>query len=337
MGQRAVFGRSGSATVSAGFRLRGAHVATTGLPAAFMQTYPWIIAVVALLLLSASLTAWIWRSTGQQERVQALPGDWDVAARPVFSAAERRLYRALREALPHHVLIPKLALVRFCQPTDPNEATFWHRLLGTTQVSFAICSENGRVLTAIDLESDRSPTRRESEIKRSVLGACRVRYLRCAADQLPTAAELQWLVPRATAASLPPASVTMGRSAAAVHDIAPAAPSAPIAAAGRPFWEDPPVFQDSFFGVDTRFDSSTHADALPPSVMAPLHRNDPLSPSPLMVEPMPGAPRRSSGPGVRVVTGAAPARDPSDDLRLDDDGLGSSRRRPARRTSAVRR
>ncbi len=37
------------------------------------------------------------------------------------------------------------------------------------------------------------------QIKQSVLGACRVRYLRCPVDHLPTVAELQLLVPSSAA------------------------------------------------------------------------------------------------------------------------------------------
>ncbi|MCK7500155.1 MAG: hypothetical protein MZW92_64980 [Comamonadaceae bacterium] len=68
---------------------------------------------------------------------------------------ERRVYRQLREALPHHIVLSKLPLVRFCQPTDPNEVRFWYELLGSTDVTFAICSANGRVLAAIDLDTER--------------------------------------------------------------------------------------------------------------------------------------------------------------------------------------
>ena len=50
--------------------------------------------------------------------------------RPVFSTDERRVYRLLREALPHHIVLSKLPLVRFCQPTDPAQVRYWFDLLG---------------------------------------------------------------------------------------------------------------------------------------------------------------------------------------------------------------
>ena len=81
---------------------------------------------------------------------------------------------------------------------------YWYELLGAIHVTFAICSANGRVLAAIDLDTDRGNSRRVLQIKQSVLGACRVRYLRCPVDHLPSIPELQLLVPQSAAAARGP-------------------------------------------------------------------------------------------------------------------------------------
>src|SRR5262249_29974343 len=143
-----------------------------------------------------------------------------LTARPVFTTDERRIYRQLREALPHHIVLSKLPLVRFCQPTDPQEVRYWYELLGSTNVTFAVCSANGRVLGAIDLDVDRGGSRRGLQIKQSVLAACRVRYMRCPADHMPTIPELQLLVPHtgSTARGPQPApTATSGREANAAR------------------------------------------------------------------------------------------------------------------------
>jgi Protein of unknown function (DUF2726) len=124
-----------------------------------------------------------------------LPTDWALTARPVFSSEEKRLYRQLRDALPHHVVLSKLPLVRFCQPTHADQVRYWYRLLGTAHVTFAICSTSGRVLAAIDLEAERGASPRAQQIKHSVLDVCRVRYLRCGPDELPSTADIQALLP----------------------------------------------------------------------------------------------------------------------------------------------
>src|SRR5688572_17344843 len=159
---------------------------------------PWAAALVAIVVLVGTLIALLLKD--RKPRPKPLPVEWALTGRPVFSTDERRIYRLLREALPHHIILSKLPLVRFCQPTDPSEVRYWYDLLGTNHVTFAVCSANGRVLAAIDLDAERGNSHRIQQIKQSVLSACRVRYLRCPADHLPSVAELQLLVPHSGAA-----------------------------------------------------------------------------------------------------------------------------------------
>jgi hypothetical protein len=208
------------------------------------QFLPWILASLSLALLLAAGVAWALH--GRQGKHKPLPTEWTLTARPVFSAEERRVFRQLREALPHHIVLSKLPLVRFSQPTDPREVRYWYELLGAQHVSFAICSPNGRVLAAIDLESDRISSRRSLQIKQSVLAACKVRYLRCPATKLPTVAELQLLVPQTGPASRGP------QPAPAVSEARDHLAST-LASRRRErttLWADSSFMQDSFFGTD---------------------------------------------------------------------------------------
>ena len=216
---------------------------------------PWIVAAALLVALLSVLVAWRWPRQ-KPPQLKPLPNEWALAPRPVFSTDERRVYRQLREALPHHIILSKLPLVRFCQPSDPNEVRYWYELLGSIHVTFAICSANGRVLAAIDLDTDRGNSRRVMQIKQSVLGACRVRYLRCPVENLPSVAELQLLVPQASAASRGPQP-------------APSRPAPRNDTQGMPsrrreratLWQDSSFFQDSFFAPDNRLDISLPNDA----------------------------------------------------------------------------
>jgi hypothetical protein len=163
------------------------------------QLIPWILGSVSVALLLAALALALMQRHHAQPR--PLPTNWALAPRPVFSTDERYVYRQLREALPQHIVLSKLPLVRFCQPTDPAEARFWYELLGTIHVAFAICSASGRVLAAVDLDTERADSPRRRQIKQSMLAACRVRYLRCAVDELPSIPELQRLVPQVESAA----------------------------------------------------------------------------------------------------------------------------------------
>lgn len=154
---------------------------------------PPLIACAATAL-AAVLLGWIVVRWLQRRRKRRLPEAFPLTARPVFSTDERRVYRQLHDALPQHVVLSKLALVRFCQPDDPHQRRYWYGLLSGLTVSFAICSGSGRVLAAIDLKTRSRVSRRGQRVKEAVLAACEVRYLRCDADELPSIPELQTLV-----------------------------------------------------------------------------------------------------------------------------------------------
>ena len=239
-----------------------------------METLPWIAAVLALSLLAVVVLVGIWLLR-RPRRLPPLPTEWSLSARPVFSTDERRVYKLLREALPHHIVLSKLPLVRFSQPSDPAEVRFWYDLLGAINVTFAVCSANGRVLAAIDLDTDRGNSRRILQIKQSVLGACRIRYLRCPVDNLPTAAELQLLVPSSTAATArgPQPGIVPPRDLDEARDSL-ASTVATRRAQRSALWQDSSVFQDSFFAPDSR------SDSLGNSEFASLSFANPRTPAP---------------------------------------------------------
>ncbi len=250
-----------------------------------MQTSSWLAALAALMVLGLGLVAWLFRSRQPKPR-PALPTEWALTARPVFSTEERRAYRLLREALPHHIVLSKLPLVRFCQPNDPNEVRYWFDLLGTSHVAFAICSANGRVLAAIDLDTDRATSRRLMQIKQSVLGACRVRYLHCSVDNLPSVAELQLLVPSVGAPSRAPQPVSPAVNLHQARDTL-ANTVATRRAERSSLWQDSTLFQDSFFAPDSQRDSMGNSEFSPLSA--------PELPSPAPSERPRSGPSRPNG------------------------------------------
>ncbi len=197
----------------------------------------WIIASLSLLLLGAA--GLLWLRFGRRKAPLPLPTRWPLSGRRVFAPEELRVYRQLREALPDHLVLSKLPLVRFCQPEDPGEVRYWYELLANQHVSFAVCSESGRVLAAIDLDGLRPTSRRSLRIKEAVLAACRVKYLRCTPDQLPPVAELRALVPEPASKSVP-----VQRMAQASEQL-----SATVAERRRErqAWADSNFVADSFF------------------------------------------------------------------------------------------
>ena len=89
-------------------------------------------------------------------------------------------------------------------------------------------------------------------IKQSVLGACRIRYLRCPVDHLPSIPELQLLVPQHSGqmrGPQPAPTMTQARDSL----------TSAVASRRRQrdaLWQDSSFFHDSFFGADSRGDST---------------------------------------------------------------------------------
>lgn len=230
---------------------------------------PWAVAAAAVLA-AVGLLAWARPQRGGSG--DALPTDWNLAPRPVFNSEERRVYRQLREALPHHIILSKLPLVRFCQPNDPQQIRFWYRTLGTTHVSFAVCSINGRVLAAVDLETERGESERRKQIKQGVLASCRIRYLRCPVDSLPSVAELQMLVPHSGAVRGPQAAPAHAESRTTRGS---------RRAPRRALWQDSSFFGDSFFAPDKREEPHTASGGFRASQSGGEPEPEPLSSRPV--------------------------------------------------------
>ena len=230
-----------------------------------LEVLPWLLASLSAILLVAATALW-WHGRRRQQQQPPLPTEWALTARPVFNTDERRVYRQLREALPHHIVLSKLPLVRFCQPIDPQQTRYWYQLLGSINVTFAICSANGRVLAAIDLDNDRNPSRRAVQTKQAVLGACRIRYLRCPVDHLPSIPELQLLVPQSSTQTRGPQPAP---TVAPVRDAR--SPGLPARRRdSQALWQDSSFFHDSFFGTDAR------SSELPTSEFGALRAVPPL-------------------------------------------------------------
>ncbi len=260
----------------------------------------WIAALlIAVGAALGGLAAWAWAPP--RRRLSPLPKDWTLAARRVLNADERRVYNQLRLALPKYIVLPKLPLVRLCQPDTPDQVKFWYELIGAVHVTFAVCNPNGHVLLVIDLDSTRSHSRRSTRIKESVLAACGIQRLHCAADDLPSIDALRSLMndqaqdssvgepinapfmaplmplvvsPVSDAfGSLEKSPDTLPGPAAPRAVATPATPdnsTADVSHADRSAtWQDPSVFLDSFFTSDDRPGSAPESESQPELVDGP--------------------------------------------------------------------
>lgn len=198
--------------------------------------------LACLCALCGGLIVWAWL---RMKSTPVLPHEWEVSARASLGVTERLLYQQLRRAFPQCSIMPKLGLVKFCQPDDSSKAGYWFRLLGSSQVTFAVCDADGWVLLAVDLEAERTRSRRSKQVKQSVLEACRIKHLIVTRGPLPALSELRALIP-----SGGPGNAQVATPPSPSLDAAWATLANTVAArrAQRDSkWQESEVFQDSFF------------------------------------------------------------------------------------------
>ncbi len=234
------------------------------------------------LALLAGGAAVHWCHTRRQRSAQAWPTAFSLTARPLFTTEERLLFRELQAALPQHVVLAKVNLLRFCHATRESEARLWFERLHPLNVSFVVCTPHGTVISAIDLEAPNRPTSgRTLRLKESVLDACRVRYLRVPSGQRldPHAlAQLALGAQQFAGSNGSPHGGTAGGSAAsplaqARAELARKLQHRRTERAHRNsgtrearFTES--TFGDSFFAMDSRFDADA-ANSVPAPLSAP--------------------------------------------------------------------
>jgi len=223
----------------------------------------WVLLVVALGL-GVGLGAF-WQSQRLLNLRRNWPRQWNLTARPLFTAHERALYRDLRVALPHHVVLSKVGLLRFCQSASQRDAKEWYERLQALNVTFAVCTQQGVVVSVVDMapHEERKGSRTQ-KIKEATLLACRVRYVRCLPGQWPQPGLIAaWVLGQESVANSPTLSSHPDQIDPlydAGHELARKLKQRRAERAAR--WAESSFSQDSFFATDSRFDETSGPGAL---------------------------------------------------------------------------
>lgn len=218
--------------------------------------FDWSVAAALLAaLLTGIVIGGLWRERARLAAIKRWPQRWSLNARPLFNSHELALYRELRLALPQHVVLSKISLLRFCHSSQASDARAWYDRLQGLSVSMVVCTPTGTVISAIDMvPASFNRMGHSQRLKEATLEACRVRYLRCLPGQWPQGSVLaSW--------ALGQASVTSPGGLDPLHDagdqLARKLKERRAERAAR--WADSSFAQDSFFAGDSRFDDATRS------------------------------------------------------------------------------
>lgn len=229
-----------------------------------MGSDPIFWGVLLCALAGGILLGRVWQHYSDKAARRRWPARWNLSARPLFNVHERALYRELRAALPQHVVLAKVSLLRFCQSAEDKDTRAWWERLQTLHVSLLVCKPSGVVVAAIDIDSGAEyPSQRVQKLKEGVLEACRVRYVRCLPGQWPKANLLAaWVL--GPVGQEQPSNPSLRRLKPdslldAGDQLALKLKERRAERAAR--WAESSFAQDSFFASDSRYDM---ASTMPP-------------------------------------------------------------------------
>lgn len=229
-----------------------------------MAADPMAWGLVLLALVGGSLLGWMSRGSRDQAVRRSWPKRWNLNARPVFTVHERALFRELKAALPQHVLLAKIGLLRFCHSAEDADAKRWYERLHPLHVSMAICTPNGVVVSVIDVDHNGKSqnSQRNQRLKEAVLDACRIRYIRCRPGQWPQPSLLAaWALGQVGAPATEYTPVIQDELHSVGSQLAKKLKQR--RAERHALWSESGFSQDSFFAFDSRFDNAGAANSMP--------------------------------------------------------------------------
>ena len=130
----------------------------------------WLIALIAVA--AVGLVAFVWlrarapsdRANGER-RLDTVAA-WSPTATRILTSAERPAFSTLERALPGHIILAQVPLVRFLKVPTRHSYSEWLRRLGTQCADLVVCDMASEVLAVVNVQP---PAGAESERARKRL------------------------------------------------------------------------------------------------------------------------------------------------------------------------
>jgi hypothetical protein len=151
-----------------------------------MTTY--LLALIGLVAVAGGIWWWLDR------RPQKIPDNWPLASRLVLNSKERAMYDIIAQTFPHLLIFVKLPLTRFMQLRETKSVEYWYNLISPLNVTYAMCTREGRVVAAIDLVFTGKASESALVMKTRAMRAAEVKYITLDAQTTPTPAQLRHLI-----------------------------------------------------------------------------------------------------------------------------------------------
>ena len=120
-----------------------------------------------------------------------IPARWPLNPRVIVNSEERRVWRWLCRAFVDHHIMVKIPVTRFTMPRSPDNSVHWFNLLNGAYCTFTVCTPEGRAVGCVDVPGPKGLSRRNQQLKHSLLTQCGIAYWLVRSANLPTMAEIR--------------------------------------------------------------------------------------------------------------------------------------------------
>lgn len=159
--------------------------------------------LLGLVLGGLLYAAWLRRNKAKVKL--RLPDHWPLRARKIVSGNEKEVWDWLRRCFPDHVVMAKVAILRFTLLDETCNVSIssntladsqvksedWLELLDGIYTTFTISTEDGKVIGCVDVSGKPTFTKGSHELKETLLLDCDIAYIVVSASKLPTVASMR--------------------------------------------------------------------------------------------------------------------------------------------------
>jgi hypothetical protein len=147
----------------------------------------------------------------------------------VLSNSERQAFDLVRAAMPNHIVMAQVPLVRYLRVQDKRVEEDWLRGLSMLSADILVCDTHSRPLFAVDILPPKLGSRAQDrhDRMRQLLEGVGVRVLVWHEGRLPAGDQVQAMLRKAAADSSPDSALAAGKRAAAPTAAAAAGATAP--------------------------------------------------------------------------------------------------------------
>jgi hypothetical protein len=152
----------------------------------------WLVTVAAAIggMLAGALLCLAWARRADRMR-RRIPRRWPLSSRVLANTEERKVWRWLCEAFSDHHIMLKMPVTRFTLPRNQEQGTHWYQLLSGVYCTLTVCAADGRVLGCVDVPGSKPVSRRNRQLKQTLLPQCGMAYWVIDSSKLPTRAEIR--------------------------------------------------------------------------------------------------------------------------------------------------